>query len=130
MRYDKITIVENMNVINPEMMIPRYQILLAGLIAVMSVTCNTKTAPEKPPNIIIIFTDDQGYADVGVYGAEGFKTPHLDQMASDGMRFTDFYVAASVCSPSRAALLTGCYPQRVGIPRSAFSGTNEYRMEP
>ncbi len=120
MRYDKITIVENMNVINPEMMIPRYQILLAGLIAVMCVTCNTKTAPEKPPNIIIIFTDDQGYADVGVYGAEGFKTPNLDQMASDGMRFTDFYVAASVCSPSRAALLTGCYPQRVGIPGVLF----------
>lgn len=67
------------------------------------------------PNIVIIYTDDQGYADVGVYGARGFKTPNLDQMALAGMRFTDFYVAQPVCSASRAALLTGCYPNRIGI---------------
>jgi arylsulfatase A-like enzyme len=67
------------------------------------------------PNIVIVFTDDQGYADVGVYGAEGFKTPHLDRMASEGIRFTDFYVAQAVCSASRVALLTGNYPNRVGI---------------
>ncbi len=72
-------------------------------------------SPDKP-NIIIIFTDDQGYADLGCYGAEGFATPNLDQMANEGMRFTNFYVAASVCSPSRAALLTGSYPARVGVP--------------
>ena len=53
------------------------------------------------PNIIIIFTDDQGYADVGVYGAKGFTTPNLDQMATDGIRFTEFYVAQPVCSASR-----------------------------
>jgi len=68
------------------------------------------------PNFVIIFTDDQGYADVGCYGAEGFQTPNLDRMAAEGMRFTDFYVGAPVCTPSRAALLTGCYPQRVGLP--------------
>jgi len=79
-----------------------------------------KAGIEKQPNIIIIFTDDQGYADIGVYGAKGFETPHLDKMASKGMKFTDFYVASSVCSPSRAALLTGCYPQRVGIPGVLF----------
>ncbi|MCH8822747.1 MAG: sulfatase [Planctomycetes bacterium] len=67
------------------------------------------------PNIVIIFTDDQGYADVGVYGAKGFNTPNLDQMATDGIRFTDFYVAQPVCSASRTALLTGCYPNRLGI---------------
>jgi len=68
------------------------------------------------PNIVIVLTDDQGYADLGCYGAEGFETPNIDGMAEEGMRFTDFHVTACVCSPSRAALLTGCYPERVGIP--------------
>jgi len=72
--------------------------------------------PAPPaPNIVIIFTDDQGYGDVGVYGAKGFTTPNLDQMAAEGMRFTDFYVTQPVCSASRAGLLTGCYPNRIGI---------------
>jgi len=68
------------------------------------------------PNFIIILTDDQGYADIGCFGAKGFETPNLDRMAAEGMRFTDFYVGSSVCSPSRAALMTGCYSQRVGLP--------------
>lgn len=67
------------------------------------------------PNIIIIFTDDQGYADVGVYGAKGFTTPSLDRLAREGTKFTNFHVAQPVCSASRAALLTGCYPNRIGI---------------
>lgn len=67
------------------------------------------------PNIVIIFTDDQGYADVGCFGAEGFETPNLDKMASEGIKFTDFYVAQAVCGASRAALLTGCYPNRIGM---------------
>lgn len=67
------------------------------------------------PNLIIIFTDDQGYGDLGCYGAQGFETPHIDQMAEEGIRFTDFYVAAGVCTPSRAALMTGCYPKRLGL---------------
>jgi arylsulfatase A-like enzyme len=66
--------------------------------------------------VVIIFTDDQGYADVGAYGAEGYETPNLDQMASEGMRFTDFYVECSACSGSRAALLTGCYHRRLSLP--------------
>ncbi|MCP4711638.1 MAG: sulfatase, partial [Planctomycetes bacterium] len=70
---------------------------------------------KRPPNIVIIFTDDQGYADVGCFGARGFATPNLDQMAGDGMRFTNFYVSQAVCSASRAALLTGCYSNRVSI---------------
>lgn len=70
--------------------------------------------PERP-NIVIIFTDDQGYGDVGCFGAEGFETPHLDRMADEGMRFTSFYVAQAVCGASRAALLTGCYPNRIGM---------------
>src|SRR5512137_2278510 len=75
-----------------------------------------QTEPGRKPNFVVILTDDLGYADVGCYGAEGFQTPHLDRMAREGMRFLDFYVASSVCSPSRAALMTGCYPQRVGLP--------------
>ncbi|TFG48214.1 MAG: arylsulfatase [Candidatus Brocadiia bacterium] len=75
--------------------------------------------PDKP-NFIIIFTDDQGYADIGCFGAEGFETPNLDQMAREGIKFTDFYAAASICTPSRAALLTGCYPERVSMPRVLF----------
>ena len=67
------------------------------------------------PNIIIIFTDDQGYGDVGCYGADGFETPNLDQMAQDGIRFTDFYVSQAVCSASRASLMTGSYSERVGV---------------
>lgn len=71
---------------------------------------------ERLPNVVLIFTDDQGYGDVGFQGGKGFQTPHLDGMAREGRRFTDFHVAQPVCSASRAALLTGCYPNRIGIP--------------
>lgn len=81
---------------------------------------STEVKAAKRPNVIVIFTDDQGYADVGCFGATGFKTPNIDKMAQNGMKFTNFYVASSVCSPSRAALLTGCYPQRVDIPAILF----------
>ncbi len=67
------------------------------------------------PNIVIIFADDQGYGDLGVFGAKGFETPNLDRMAKQGMTFTNFYAAQAVCSASRAALMTGCYSNRVGI---------------
>ena len=70
---------------------------------------------DRPPNIVIIFTDDQGYSDVGVYGARDIPTPNLDAMAADGLLLTNFYAAQPVCSASRAGLLTGCYPNRVGI---------------
>jgi arylsulfatase len=67
------------------------------------------------PNFVIIFADDLGYADVGCYGAKGFETPHIDRLAAEGIRFTDFYVSQAVCSASRAALLTGCYSNRVSV---------------
>lgn len=67
------------------------------------------------PNIVIIFADDLGYGDLGCYGNPTIRTPHLDQMAAEGMRFTQFYAAASVCTPSRAALLTGRLPVRSGM---------------
>lgn len=72
------------------------------------------TAAENPPNIVFIFVDDQGYYDLGCYGATEVETPRIDAMAKDGTRFTDYYAAAPICSPSRAGLLTGCYPRRVG----------------
>ncbi len=91
-------------------------LLLTSLTFLLAACRSPSDESDRPPNVVIIFTDDQGYADLGSYGAEGFATPHLDQMAAEGMRFTDFYVAAASCSPSRAALLTGVYPQRIGIP--------------
>ena len=73
------------------------------------------SAAPRLPNIIIIFTDDQGYADVGAFGAKGFSTPNLDRMAREGRKFTNFHVPQPVCSASRAGLLTGCYSNRIGI---------------
>lgn len=67
------------------------------------------------PNIIVILVDDQGYYDLGCYGATEVKTPRIDALAKEGIRFTDYYAAAPICSPSRAGLLTGCYPRRVGM---------------
>jgi arylsulfatase A len=93
-------------------------IRLVILAVVAAITIGTPPfvhAADRPPNIVIIFTDDQGYGDVGCFGAEGFATPNLDRLARDGRRFTNFHVAQPVCSASRTALLTGCYPNRLGI---------------
>ena len=81
------------------------------------------------PNIIIIFTDDQGYGDVGCYGAEGFVTPNIDSMAKEGILFTDFYVSQAVCSASRASLMTGSYAERVGV-QGALSPWNVTGLDP
>lgn len=74
-------------------------------------------APETkaPPNIVIIFCDDLGYGDIGPFGAKGYSTPNLDRMAAEGIRLTRFYAAQAVCSASRAGIMTGCYPNRIGI---------------
>jgi arylsulfatase A len=73
------------------------------------------TLADERPNVVIIFADDLGYGDLGCYGSATIRTPRLDRMAAEGMRFTDFYSAAEVCTPSRAALLTGRYPIRSGM---------------
>lgn len=87
---------------------------LALLLATLSLAVSLPAA-ERLPNVVIIFTDDQGYGDLGVYGAKGYTTPNIDSLARDGTKFTAFHVAQAVCSASRTALLTGCYPNRVGI---------------
>ena len=106
--------------------------LAAVLVLVLASACGPVRKPEGPPNVIIIFCDDMGYADIGPFGAEGYDTPHLNRMAGEGMVFTDFYVGRSFCTPSRAALMTGCIPTRVGIggnfgPRSV-TGLNPEEM--
>ena len=84
--------------------------LAIGLFSFSAALC---AAP--PPNVVIIFADDLGYGDLGCYGSPTIRTPNLDRMAAEGLRFTDFYVAAEVCTPSRAGLLTGRYPIRSGM---------------
>ncbi|MEJ2202709.1 MAG: sulfatase-like hydrolase/transferase [Gemmatimonadota bacterium] len=83
----------------------------------------------RPPNVVLVFTDDQGYGDVGAYGAVTFATPHLDRLASEGMRFTDFYASQAVCSASRASLLTGCYAERISI-RGALGPRSPVGLHP
>ena len=80
-----------------------------------------KTPDMDRPNIVLINCDDLGYGDLGSYGSTINKTPVLDRMAEEGVRFTDFYVASPVCSPSRGALMTGCYPPRIGF--GSFDGS-------
>ena len=87
------------------------------------------SSDDRPPNIVLIFTDDLGYGDIGSYGAEGFSTPNLDALASQGRRFTDFYASQAVCSASRASLLTGCYAERVSI-LGALSPSSEIGLNP
>lgn len=88
--------------------------LLLGACTSIATTKPANPPPSRPPNVVVIFVDDLGYADIGPFGGS-IPTPNLDRMAREGMRFTDFSVSSAVCSASRAALLTGCYHQRVGI---------------
>src|SRR5450759_4245638 len=91
------------------------RLLALVLSAVFFARLSLASAATPLPNIVIVFTDDQGYADVGVFGARGFKTPNLDRLATEGRIFRNFHAAQPVCSASRAGLLTGCYPNRIGI---------------
>ncbi len=82
-----------------------------------------------PPNIVLIVADDLGYGDLGCYGSEVRHTPHIDALASAGLRFTDFHSGGAMCSPTRASLLTGCYPQRFGAQfDSALSGEKDRHL--
>ena len=101
-------------------------IFIAQMVTFLFCGCSTK---QSMPNVIIIFTDDQGYGDLGCYGANGFETPNIDKMAKDGIRFTDFYVSQAICSASRASLMTGSYSGRVGV-QGAISPWNVNGLDP
>ena len=89
-----------------------FPVLLVSVVLFQSLPAQ---AQDAAPNVVVIFIDDLGYADIGPFGAKAYKTPHLDEMAKQGRRFTDFVTSTAVCSASRAALMTGCYHRRVGI---------------
>ncbi len=94
------------------------------VIILFSISCtptsDKKVTADKQPNFVVVFIDDMGYGDAACYGATGYTTPNIDKMAAAGMRFTNFYSAQPVCSASRAGLLTGCYPNRIGISGALF----------
>lgn len=96
----------------------RRNIRWKGLIALAALTCfiPCESAADDRPNILIILVDDLGYGDLACCGAEDMQTPHIDRLMAEGMRFTEFYANCSVCSPTRAALMTGRYPDMVGVP--------------
>lgn len=99
------------------------------LLALLLTSLTLSAADQRPPNVVLILLDDLGYADLGCFGAEKIKTPHMDRMASEGMKFTSFYVAQAVCSASRAALMTGCYANRVRM-QGALNHTSKEGIHP
>lgn len=99
------------------------------LTSTLSVPVTLCAQQQQPPNIVLIFMDDMGYGDVGCFGATQYDTPNIDKLAATGMKFTNFYVAQAVSSASRAGLLTGCYPNRVGI-QGALGPSSEIGLNP
>ncbi len=93
------------------------------------VSCSQIWSDTTKPNFIIIFCDDMGYADIGPFGAQGYETPNLNRMAAEGMVFKDFHVGYAVCSPSRAAILTGSYPKRLSV-NGNFGPTSKTGLHP
>jgi arylsulfatase A len=93
-------------------------------------TFSTNATVKEKPNIVFILADDLGYADLGCYGSQKILTPNLDNMATEGIRFTQFYAPAGVCTPTRASLLTGCYPKRVGLHVGVLSPGTKSGLNP
>jgi arylsulfatase A-like enzyme len=103
-------------------------VVLGAVIGFAAVAARGASAATRPPNFVLIFCDDMGYADLHCFGSN-VPTPNLDRMATEGVRFTSFYVPQAVCSASRAAILTGCYSNRVGI-RGALFPNNPVGLHP
>ena len=101
-----------------------------ALAAALAPLANAADATSRKPNFVIILADDLGYADLGCFGSATIATPHLDRMAAEGTRFTDFYSASPVCTPTRAGLLTGCYPARVGLARGVLFPNAQTGLNP
>lgn len=105
---------------------------LLGSVAFAALTaCATPqlgSVSARKPNIVVILADDLGYGDLGIYGARAIRTPNLDRMAAEGAKFTQFYASASVCTPSRAGLLTGRYPIRTGLAKDVIRQTDTHGL--
>lgn len=108
-----------MTSISQRLLRPRCRVaacVLALLLPAGAAVAQAAANPKRPPNVVLIFADDHGYSDSGPYrNAQDYATPNIDALARGGMRLGDFYVATAVCSASRAALLTGTYPKRLGV---------------
>lgn len=100
-------------------------LVLVGLAVLPAVA-----ADQSKPNFVIIFADDQGYGDLGCFGSTKIETPNIDRMAAEGRKFTSFMVASPVCTPSRAALMTGCYPKRVGMHQHVLFPASKKGLNP
>lgn len=100
------------------------------LFSILLLTQADSLIAQQKPNFVIILTDDQGYADLGCFGGDHVKTPRIDRMAKEGAKLTSFYVAGSVCTPSRAALMTGSYPKRVGLAQGVFLAGDKNGLNP
>ena len=96
------------------MRLPAKLTLLTLVLGLIYLLPTPVSAQRRPPNIVVIVTDDMGYADIGIHGCKDIPTPNIDALARSGIRFTNAYVSGPYCSPTRAGLLTGRYPQRFG----------------
>jgi arylsulfatase A len=112
---------------NPRMVRIHFSLLLTAILFAAPLASR---AADAKPNFVIIFADDQGYGDLGCFGSTKIKTPNIDRLATEGRRFTNFMVASPVCTPSRAALLTGCYPKRVGLHQHVLFPTSTKGLNP
>ena len=110
----------------------RFGPLVASASAILAVSGVLAAAPkpDRPPNFVVILADDLGYGDIGCFGSKRNRTPHIDRMASEGARFTSFYVTSGVCTPSRASLMTGCYPRRVNMHVGGRGGVVLFPADP
>ncbi|MCR9294291.1 MAG: sulfatase [bacterium] len=99
-------------------------------VALVTALLLAKSLPAATPNFVIIFADDQGYGDLSCFGSTTIQTPNIDRLATEGRKFTSFMVASPVCTPSRAALLTGCYPKRVGMHKHVLFPSSRKGLHP
>lgn len=113
---------------SPLPVMTRYLLLIGLLLG--SLCHETHLLAASKPNFILIFTDDQGYGDLGCFGSTKIKTPNIDRMAKEGRKFSNFMVASPVCTPSRAALLTGCYPKRIGMHQHVLFPSSTKGLHP
>ncbi len=104
--------------------------IVLSLCSALALAQDEGADPDRPPNFILIFVDNLGYGDVGCFGSPKHQTPYLDRMAAEGMKLTHCYATAGVCTPSRASLMTGCYPRRIGLDFPAPDGAVLRPMSP